>query len=152
MSVLHKHEKKWLVPATKIELKMKRQRSSESLFQSFVDTKFCRAVLRQLLQHRQHNLFDHAKPHTDIRKAQYKRKRTTWLPWKRTPKCLVKSRVTLKCSDVDSFRSVVVITCALHAQGPRFEPGRKQACIFLYAISAPGAQNSVSYLLHWHVL
>ena len=24
------------------------------------------------------------------------------------------------------FRSVVVITCALHAQGPRFEPGRKQ--------------------------
>ena len=25
-----------------------------------------------------------------------------------------------------SFRSVVVITCASHAQGPRFEPGRKQ--------------------------
>ena len=24
------------------------------------------------------------------------------------------------------FRSVVAITCALHAQGPRFEPGRKQ--------------------------
>ena len=24
-----------------------------------------------------------------------------------------------------SFRSVVVITCASHAQGPRFEPGRK---------------------------
>ena len=24
------------------------------------------------------------------------------------------------------FRSVVVITCALHAQGPRFEPGRNQ--------------------------
>ena len=23
------------------------------------------------------------------------------------------------------FRSVVVITCASHAQGPRFEPGRK---------------------------
>ena len=25
-----------------------------------------------------------------------------------------------------SFRSVVVITCASHAQGPRFDPGRKQ--------------------------
>ena len=24
------------------------------------------------------------------------------------------------------FRSVAVITCASHAQGPRFEPGRKQ--------------------------
>ena len=30
----------------------------------------------------------------------------------------------------NSFRSVVVITCALHAQGPRFEPGRKQNTIF----------------------
>ena len=31
----------------------------------------------------------------------------------------------------NSFRSVVVITCALHAQGPRFEPGRKQYTILL---------------------
>ena len=30
----------------------------------------------------------------------------------------------------NSFRSVVVITCALHAEGPRFEPGRKQNTIF----------------------
>ena len=29
-----------------------------------------------------------------------------------------------------SFRSVVVITCASHAQGPRFEPGRKQDYFF----------------------
>ena len=28
-----------------------------------------------------------------------------------------------------SFRSVVVITCASHAQGPRFEPGRKQIVV-----------------------
>ena len=35
----------------------------------------------------------------------------------------------------DSFRSVVVITCALHAQGPRFEPGRKH---FLFALQIVG--------------
>ena len=28
------------------------------------------------------------------------------------------------------FRSVVVITCASHAQGRRFEPGRKHAVLF----------------------
>ena len=33
-------------------------------------------------------------------------------------------------SVIVSFRSVVVITCASHAQGPRFDPGRKQL-IFL---------------------
>jgi uncharacterized membrane protein YcaP (DUF421 family) len=33
-----------------------------------------------------------------------------------------------------SFRSVVVITCASHAQGPRFDPGRKQLYIFFYFI------------------
>ena len=31
------------------------------------------------------------------------------------------------------FRSVVVITCASHAQGRRFEPGRKQHVWFLEA-------------------
>lgn len=31
---------------------------------------------------------------------------------------------------ISSFRSVVVITCASHAQGRRFEPGRKQSCLF----------------------
>ena len=30
-----------------------------------------------------------------------------------------------------SFRSVAVITCASHAQGRRFEPGRKQIFYFL---------------------
>ena len=34
--------------------------------------------------------------------------------------------IVFKTFRIDSFRSVVVITCALHAQGPRFEPGRKQ--------------------------
>ena len=29
-----------------------------------------------------------------------------------------------------SFRSVAVITCASHAQGPRFDPGRKHFLIF----------------------
>ena len=32
----------------------------------------------------------------------------------------------LSCFKNVCFRSVVAITCALHAQGPRFEPGRKQ--------------------------
>ena len=32
----------------------------------------------------------------------------------------------LSCLHSNSFLSVVVITCALHAQGRRFEPGRKQ--------------------------
>ena len=31
-----------------------------------------------------------------------------------------------------SFRSVVVITCASHAQGPRFDPARKQNMYFLF--------------------
>ena len=31
------------------------------------------------------------------------------------------------------FRSVVVITCASHAQGPRFEPGRKQNKVKIFA-------------------
>ena len=31
---------------------------------------------------------------------------------------------------VNSFLSVVVITCASHAQGRRFEPGRKQSLCF----------------------
>ena len=31
---------------------------------------------------------------------------------------------------VRSFLSVVVITCASHAQGRRFEPGRKQCFLF----------------------
>ena len=30
------------------------------------------------------------------------------------------------------FRSVVVITCASHAQGPRFDPGRKQVFFFFF--------------------
>ena len=30
------------------------------------------------------------------------------------------------------FRSVVVITCASHAQGPRFEPGRKQVLFLIF--------------------
>ena len=33
-----------------------------------------------------------------------------------------------------SFHSVVVITCASHAQGRRFEPGRKQIFLFQSAI------------------
>ena len=33
------------------------------------------------------------------------------------------------------FRSVVVITCASHAQGPRFDPGRKQVFLFFFYIS-----------------
>ena len=37
--------------------------------------------------------------------------------------------IVFKTFHIDSFRSVVVITCALHAQGPRFEPGRKQIFI-----------------------
>ena len=32
-----------------------------------------------------------------------------------------------------SFRSVAVITCASHAQGPRFDPGRKHEKVFLRA-------------------
>ena len=31
-----------------------------------------------------------------------------------------------------NFRSVVVITFASHAKGPRFEPGRKQSAFFFY--------------------
>lgn len=31
------------------------------------------------------------------------------------------------------FRGVVVITCASHAQGPRFDPGRKQLSYFSLA-------------------
>ena len=34
--------------------------------------------------------------------------------------CQIQKTFALHC-----FRSVVVITCASHAQGPRFEPGRK---------------------------
>ena len=33
---------------------------------------------------------------------------------------------------VSGFRSVVVITSALHAEGHRFEPGRKQLFFFSY--------------------
>ena len=33
---------------------------------------------------------------------------------------------------MDGFRSVVVITSALHAEGRRFEPGRKQSFFFLW--------------------
>ena len=35
----------------------------------------------------------------------------------------------------EGFHSVVVITCASHAQGRRFEPGRKQNYFFLVQIS-----------------
>ena len=53
-----------------------------------------------------------------------------------------------------SFRSVVVITCASHAQGPRFEPGRKQIVIHFFH-SIPKGQawlkifypNKVNYFL-----
>ena len=34
------------------------------------------------------------------------------------------------------FRSVVVITCASHAQGPRFDPGRKHDCFCPYTMIA----------------
>ena len=42
-----------------------------------------------------------------------------------------------------SFRSVVVITCASHAQGPRFEPGRKQIANLLRVLplACPGTQT-----------
>ena len=33
-------------------------------------------------------------------------------------------------SDIPGFLSVAVITCASHAQGRRFEPGRKQNYFF----------------------
>ena len=35
---------------------------------------------------------------------------------------------------VRSFLSVVVITCASHAQGRRFEPGRKQCFFFFHPL------------------
>ena len=35
-----------------------------------------------------------------------------------------------------SFLSVVVITCALHAQGRRFEPGRKQNFVPIYYVTS----------------
>ncbi len=42
-----------------------------------------------------------------------------------------------------SFRSVVVITCASHAQGRRFEPGRKQRFpVFSFHISGPTMRYS----------
>ena len=41
-----------------------------------------------------------------------------------------------------SFRSVVVITCASHAQGRRFEPGRKHWFPFSFHISRPAMRYS----------
>ena len=53
-----------------------------------------------------------------------------------------------------SFVSVVVITCASHAQGRRFEPGTKQ---FFYAWlpppTWPGSRPATTHALnqaHWH--
>ena len=40
--------------------------------------------------------------------------------------------LTLWSNTEISFLSVVVITCASHAQGRRFEPGRKQTLCFSY--------------------
>ena len=42
------------------------------------------------------------------------------------------------------FRSVAVITCASHAQGPRFDPGRKQN-LFLYSLFLNHNCNAVPY-------
>ena len=42
---------------------------------------------------------------------------------------LARSASVVPC--ISSFLSVVVITCASHAQGRRFDPGRKQAFIWL---------------------
>ena len=38
------------------------------------------------------------------------------------------------------FRSVVVITCASHAQGRRFEPGRKQLLFFVTTLLCLGPE------------
>ena len=50
-----------------------------------------------------------------------------------------------KRQELQRFRSVVVITCASHAQGPRFDPGRKHlftlAKIFTYTIYITKSSN-----------
>ena len=40
--------------------------------------------------------------------------------------------LSLEAQSYSCFRSVVVITCASHAQGPRFDPGRKQGSHFYF--------------------
>ena len=67
----------------------------------------------------------------------------------------------LNACQLISFRSVVVITCASHAQGRRFEPGRKQV-IFLpigwyfwdKIIESPPLNSNLwlSIPLTWHFL
>ena len=44
--------------------------------------------------------------------------------------------LSLEANSSSCFRSVVVITCASHAQGPRFDPGRKQGLPFLLLATA----------------
>ena len=53
--------------------------------------------------------------------------------------------------DQDGFLSVVVITCASHAQGRRFEPGRKQNFILSVAACSNhlGVRNILDISLYF---
>ena len=45
-------------------------------------------------------------------------------------------------TSVICFRSVVVITSASHAEGPRFDPGREQLLLFISHVPTVSLTNS----------